>query len=207
MTPAARWALIAGVLVLAGVIAALPLLRTSEPGESGATATAEELAAARERAELRPCPAGKPDVAPVVSLRGIRAMCLGDGEQVDVGRALAGGETLLNVWATWCAPCREELVVLEEYATSPGAVDVLAVQVESPVAGGLSMLDELGVRLPSLHDGDGRGRVRSALRAPKILPASYLVTADGEIRFIENPRVFSGVDQVRKAVSRYGGSS
>lgn len=199
MSTPARVALAIGGLLLAGVLVLLPLLR--DDGPAGADGP-DTLASARAAANLPPCPAAR--TADGRRLAGVRAACLGDGKELDVGRALAGRTTLVNVWATWCEPCREELPVLARYAASADAVDVLTVQVDSPPVDGLRMLAELGVRLPSVHDGDGRGPIRSALRTPGVLPASYLVDPDGRISFIQNPRLFSSVEQVRTAVARYG---
>ncbi|MFC7612473.1 TlpA family protein disulfide reductase [Actinokineospora soli] len=107
---------------------------------------------------------------------------------------------LLNVWATWCAPCREELPVLAEYAASEGAVDVVTLAVQSPEGDSLVLLRDLGVKLPALIDEDGAlGR---ALRVPGALPASYLVSADGTVEFISDPRLFRSVGDIRAAVER-----
>lgn len=134
-------------------------------------------------------------------LDGVRADCLGDGASVDVGRALVGAPVLVNVWASWCQPCKTELPVLQDYAKQPGAVRVLGVQVQSPAEDGLNLLARLGVHLPSVFDGDGQsGPVRTALKVPASLPASYLVTAAGAVRFIANPRTFGNTDEVRVAV-------
>ncbi|WP_410666635.1 TlpA family protein disulfide reductase [Amycolatopsis sp. cmx-4-68] len=198
MTTVTKWALAAAVLVVALIVALLPR------GGDSAAKPAEELAPARSAAALQPCP--PPSAAqPVKQLEGVTADCLGDGASVDLGRALAGAPVLVNVWASWCEPCRTELPVLQEYAKQPGAVRVLGVQVQSPAKDGLDLLAGLGVHLPSVFDGDGRsGPVRTALKVPSALPASYLVTAAGEVRFIANPRLFGNTDQVRAAV---GGAS
>jgi len=204
MSNTARWTLVLGVLVLAGIVALLPVLRDHRPPAPAAEGA--NLAAARQAAGLPDCPraASSGDVVP--ALRGVTADCLATGKPVDVGAALAGRTTLVNLWATWCGPCREELPVLAEYHAADGAADVLAVQVDSGERGGLKLLAALGARLPAVHDGAGRGPIRSALHAPEVLPASYVVSADGRIRLVENPRVFSRVEQVRKAVRAYGGS-
>ncbi len=130
--------------------------------------------------------------------------CLADGRPVDVGAAVAGGPTLINIWAAWCGPCRTELPALQAYATRPGAIRVLGVQVQSDPADGLDLLTELGVHFPNVHDGDGR--LRAALKAPNVLPVSYLVTASGEVRRIDPPVAFESPDEVRAAVERTSGS-
>ncbi|MEV4150453.1 TlpA disulfide reductase family protein [Amycolatopsis sp. NPDC049691] len=198
MTTVTKWALAVAVLAVALIVALLP--------RSGDTAAkpSEDLAPARSAAALQPCPAPSAK-QPVKQLEGVKADCLGDGASVDVGKALAGAPVLVNVWASWCEPCRTELPVLQEYANQPGAVRVLGVQVQSPAKDGLDLLAKLGVHLPSVYDGDGQsGPVRTALKVPSALPASYLVTASGEVRFIANPRLFRNTDQVRAAV---GGTS
>ncbi|WP_328612922.1 TlpA family protein disulfide reductase [Amycolatopsis sp. NBC_00355] len=195
MTTVTKWALAAAVLVVALIVALLP-----RGGSDTAAKPSADLAPARSAAALRPCPPASP-AAPVEQLDGVRADCLGDGTSVDVGKALAGAPVLVNVWASWCEPCKTELPVLQDYAKQAGAVRVLGVQVQSPAEDGLNLLARLGVHLPSVFDGDGRsGPVRTALKVPSALPASYLVTAAGAVRFIANPRTFRNTDEVRVAV-------
>jgi thiol-disulfide isomerase/thioredoxin len=105
---------------------------------------------------------------------------------------------LVNMWATWCEPCKTELPILDEYAREPDAIKVVALGVQSRPADALELLTALKVRLPSLLDEPGE-----AMRKlhPAGLPASYLVKADGTVTLIENPRVFESVDEIRQAVA------
>ncbi|MQA09180.1 MAG: redoxin domain-containing protein [Pseudonocardiaceae bacterium] len=194
MTVPARWALGVAVLLLAVVVALWPRGPSDEQRASG-----PDLDAARQNAALRACPASGAGQVP--ELRGVNARCLADGSQRDLGEALGGRTTLVNVWATWCQPCREELPVLQSYARERGAARVVGLQVQSEEADGLSMLAELGVRLPMFHDTDEAAR--RALKVPAGLPASYVITPDGETRFVRQPRVFTDAAQVRDTLARY----
>lgn len=192
MTNGVRWSIAAVILMIAGVVAIWPRSEPAPAPPRDATQTAPDLSTARAKAALPACPSGAEGPA---DLRGITVECLADGGRLDVATAL-GGRVLVNMWATWCEPCKTELPVLAAYAAEPDAIPVVTLGVESRPGDALELLTALKVRLPTLLDEDGRTKQKLH---PVGLPASYLVE-NGTLTLIENPRVFESVDQVRQAV-------
>jgi thiol-disulfide isomerase/thioredoxin len=188
-----RWAIAAVILMIAGVVAIWPRSEPT-PAPEETTRSAPDLAKARAEAGLPACDTGEQGPA---DLRGITAECLSDGTSVDVATALRG-PVLVNMWATWCEPCKTELPILDEYAKEPGAIKVVTLGVDSRSADALELLTALNVKLPALLDEDGA--TFDKLR-PVGLPASYLVDADGTVTLIENPRLFRSVEEIRQAVA------
>jgi thiol-disulfide isomerase/thioredoxin len=221
MANSARWSIALLVLVVAGIIAIWPRggpdtsgPPAASPGSSSAALPPEEdadLAPLRERAALRPCPSPDPSVGqPSGPLADLTSRCLGaPGVVVDVGAALAGEATLVNLWASWCVPCREEMLVLATYAERPGSIPVLGVNIKEPASAGLAFMAEIGVRYPSLYDGDAEGEetVQQALRTPPVLPVNYLVRPDGTVERVTDPLVFRGPEEIQATVDRLLGTS
>jgi len=93
-----------------------------------------------------------------------------------------GRVILINFWATWCGPCRDEMPSIqrlkEKLAGRPFAV--LAVNLDEPESRIRNFLSQMKLDLTVLLDPE-----RKVARAwdARILPASFVVGPDGRIRY------------------------
>jgi thiol-disulfide isomerase/thioredoxin len=186
------------VLVVALTVALWP---RQDAGPEGADAD-PALVAAREAAALQPCPVPGPGAPPAGGrLAGLQLPCLGSPGTIDVGAAAADRPVLLNVWASWCVPCREEIPALQAYTRLPDAIQVLGVSADADPVAGLEMMRSLGGTYPSVVDADVR--LRRELAGPPILPANYVLLPGGTIRRVDPPVVFRSAEQVREVLAGY----
>ena len=87
------------------------------------------------------------------------------------------GPAVVNLWATWCGPCREELPAFQE--VSAAQPDVRFIGINSQETGAArDFLDELGVTYEQYVDEDGH--VAEALGAAA-LPVTVVIDAEGTI--------------------------
>lgn len=94
-----------------------------------------------------------------------------------------GDVVMLNFWATWCGPCRQELPVLEELQKKfqRAGFTVLAVNVDSPDIDVADYLKSFEITYPVLLD-EAHSVVKSYdIRA---MPGSVFLSRDGEVRHV-----------------------
>jgi cytochrome c biogenesis protein CcmG, thiol:disulfide interchange protein DsbE len=185
---------------LVAAVAALVLMAAL----TGCTADADEPAATPSTASpvetgLTPCPDQGDDAAagdaPQVSLE-----CLGGGT-LDLGLA-PGIPTVVNLWASWCGPCREELPLVEQVAGLAGdRVRVLGVASQDGRPQSSSFAEEAGLTFPSAFDGNGEVAAALGLRG---LPHTLFLAADGSVAHVELGEVTS-VDELRALVAEHLG--
>jgi cytochrome c biogenesis protein CcmG, thiol:disulfide interchange protein DsbE len=124
------------------------------------------------------CFAGSAATGPDL-LPDLRLPCLDGRGEVSL-RALAGTPTVVNLWASWCGPCKDELPAFSRLsADAGGKLRVLGVaSAEGPRAASTYAADA-SLPFPSLLDEDGalgRGLGRRGL------PVTVLVDQDGRVR-------------------------
>lgn len=91
-----------------------------------------------------------------------------------------GKPLLLNFWATWCVPCRQELPALQRFATDQGGRwAVVGLDELEKAADVQAFAHGLGVTYPLAVDSDGSIAQRYRVQG---LPTSFLVDAGGIIR-------------------------
>ncbi len=100
-----------------------------------------------------------------------------DGTTFNLGQHLTddGRPVVMNFWASWCVPCREEMPAFDAVAGRNPDVVVLGVAVQDTEPAARAFADEIGVSYPLGHDRDG-----SILEQYPILglPATWFIASD-----------------------------
>ncbi len=102
------------------------------------------------------------------------------GDSISIG-GTSGRVVLLNVWATWCVPCRKEMPDLEDIYQEFGArgLEIVAVSVDQAGPDRVqSFIDEVGTTFPIIHDQTGS---IEELYPSIGLPNTYLIDRDGKL--------------------------
>jgi thiol-disulfide isomerase/thioredoxin len=117
------------------------------------------------------------DVAPQWS-----APALDGGAPVSLAAA-RGKVVVLDFWASWCAPCRTALPLLDGLRREfpPDSFTVLAVNVDREPEAARRFLARLPVGYPSATDPEGRIPASFGLET---MPTSYLIDRQGVIRYV-----------------------
>lgn len=94
-----------------------------------------------------------------------------------------GDVVLLNVWATWCEPCRVEMPSIEAVhkALAPSGLKVVAVSIDAPGSEGKidAFLKEYRLSFEVLHDSTGA--IQTLYRTTGV-PETFVIARDGTIR-------------------------
>lgn len=140
-----------------------------------------QLRAAKAEAGVADCVPG--DAEPVEGgLPDVELACFGGGESVNLSSL--PGPMVINLWASWCEPCRREMPVFEQFHATYGAqLPVLGINFnDSSADAAMELIAESGVSYPQLADTEPiLTRYEDFTIAVRGLPVTLVVDADGEV--------------------------
>jgi thiol-disulfide isomerase/thioredoxin len=171
--------MVAARMVLLGVM--LTACRAEQPGASADTSTAFAAAAV-----------GQPAPAFAVATIG--------GDSVRVGGSAKQPVTLVNIWATWCGPCKAEFPELQALHTTyaPRGLRLVAVSIDTDGdAEVTASAQSMGATFPIGRDPADAVR---GLFAAVGIPESYLISADGRLLWRHSGAIPAGDPAVRAAI-------
>lgn len=94
-----------------------------------------------------------------------------------------GDVVMINFWASWCGPCRQEMPLLDELYRNyqPLGFTILGVNVEEDPAKAKSLLKDIPVSFPVLFDTEN---TVSRLYDVVAMPSTVLVDRAGKVRYL-----------------------
>lgn len=157
--PTGRWILILSPLAIFLALAAVFLYRLEQGGDPSLVPSV---------LIGRPAPPTKLPALEGVNLPGIDTA------------ELTGRPTLVNVWASWCAPCREEHPILETLAADP-RIRLVGINYKDQSENAVRFLGQLGNPFAAIGvDTNGRTAIDWGVYG---VPETFLLGPDGTIRY------------------------
>jgi cytochrome c biogenesis protein CcmG, thiol:disulfide interchange protein DsbE len=177
-----------GVALVAALVVGILALRPA--GDSG---DGDPLAPLRKAVGIESCPAALGTALPKVTLP-----CLDGGRDVAIASGAPGKPMLVNIWATWCRPCVEEVPLLLRFREQAGdRVGVVGVLHEDEQDQALEFARQYGMHYPSVVDPDGQV-LRKFSSGP---PVTLLIDANGKVKQVKRGE-WKSLAELQSAVAK-----
>ena len=152
-----------------------------------------------QNARLDECPASDPAVpARPDGLPDLTLPCLGRGNPVRLS-GVRGKPMVVNVWASWCGPCKAELPLMGEfYRAHSDQVRFLGIDLADDRQAALAMAAQTKMTFPSVQDPNSE--VRAGLRVVGV-PTTLFVRPDGSIA--GRTSVVSSKEELASLIDKY----
>ncbi len=182
----------AALLAVAAVAVAIGIGQAPERERPGAAPSAKRTADTRDRA---------PAALRALYRHGDALRHLQGDEFVATVRRLRGYPVVINKWASWCAPCREEFPMLQRMSVKYGdRVAFIGINAGDARKSARAFLDEHPTVYP--HVIDPAEQIATALRANGVFPSTIFLDRDGDIVTVA-PGPFSTEAGLEQAIGRY----
>lgn len=91
------------------------------------------------------------------------------------------GPAIINVWGSWCGPCKEEMPILRSfYEKAQDKLALIGVDVEeASIEDGRKFVENNGITWPNLYDADGKSRAYFGMG----VPVTWFIAADGSVAY------------------------
>lgn len=108
---------------------------------------------------------------------GVEMDCLDQSDGAQLGALV--GPIVVNVWGSWCGPCKKEMPVLRAFHDkAKDKLQLIGVDVEEAnPEDGQKFVERNGITWPNLYDPDGRSREYFGMG----VPVTWFIAADGSV--------------------------
>ncbi len=192
-------ALVAGCSTPGGMARKPPV--TPLPGGEMSVGSTTGLEAARVEAGIADCPGGKAAAATDNGLPEVTLSCLGGANSVTMSGLR--GPLIINVWAQWCGPCRQEAPILAEVSAQAGEnLAFMGVIYNDPRPDyALEFAQAAGWRYPQVLDPEKSLQAPLKIAGP---PTSLFIDGDGRIAY-RHIGPFTSAEQLRQLTAEHLG--
>jgi len=126
--------------------------------------------------------------------------CLDGNSTLDIGQIK--GPALVNVWGSWCAPCKDEMpIFVDFYGKYKEKVSLIGINVEeADVQNARDFVKLYGVSWPNLNDADGSTRATFGMG----VPVTFFIDAQGRVAY-KKIGVVTTIEELENDTKKYLG--